>query len=284
MTPDNTIRQELRNLAPTLADYRIEMPYGVPAGYFEQLPDAVIAAIQAVEQPAVPVGYFAALPGLVMSRIREEAAEQASEIENSDPILSETLETLRHQMPYTVPAGYFGELGTLSRLPGAKKMPQAVPANYFEQLPQQVMASVDNDAPSRAKLITMRRSPARWLSLAAAAVLVGVISISLYRYLDGPSNPNSTSTSTVLAQSKHLDSAIVVGTQMTDDAFEQSLKTLSTVDVISYLEKTSSETDMAYLASEVDESKLPNGDQLLLDDQALNQFVQELETTNSTPE
>ncbi len=81
MYSSNPIIQELKEIAPALANASVELPFQAPKGYFEALEPLAL-----VQEPSfvtdsqlpfqVPTGYFEALPETLMSRIKshEEAA------------------------------------------------------------------------------------------------------------------------------------------------------------------------------------------------------------------
>jgi len=130
----------------------------------------------------VPVGYFDALAGTIMTRIKAMEAGTASEELN---ILSPLLAAMSKQTPYSVPVGYFHgleesisyamqtgdgqDLETISPLlNGLKKQnPYTVPEGYFVE---------------KAKVISM--SPVRWMRYAAAAMVIGIVSVSSFFLLN----------------------------------------------------------------------------------------------------
>jgi hypothetical protein len=80
---NNIIIEELREIAPHLAQIQRVNPFTVPVHYFETLPNEVLQSIQVTELQLlaslkkenpfdVPYNYFESLPGKVLNRIREE--------------------------------------------------------------------------------------------------------------------------------------------------------------------------------------------------------------------
>jgi hypothetical protein len=81
---NNIIIEELRQIAPHLAQIQLVNPFTVPVHYFETLQDEVLQKIQSEagttvldslqkENPFdVPYNYFESLPGKILNRIREE--------------------------------------------------------------------------------------------------------------------------------------------------------------------------------------------------------------------
>ena len=144
----------------------------------------------------VPVGYFDALAGTIMTRIKAMEAGTASEELN---ILSPLLAAMSKQTPYSVPVGYFHgleesisyamqtgdgqDLETISPLlNGLKKQnPYTVPEGYFDTLTA-TAATTSAKPVEKAKVISM--SPVRWMRYAAAAMVIGIVSVSSFFLLN----------------------------------------------------------------------------------------------------
>jgi hypothetical protein len=78
-----------------------------------------------------------------------------------------------------------------------------------------------------------------------------------------------------------LDASIEKGAKMNDTQFEQALKSLSDLDITNYLENNGDITDIAILGNNVDEDLLPNQEDYLLDDKALDKYINSLEISTS---
>jgi|GEM_PF-883054 len=102
-----------------------QLPYDLPPGYFEQLPDIIMQHIRednlapgeelqqkgsflpdlrAAFPMEAPEGYFEALPEQIMEHIRNHAGQE-------EPELSPLLAGLKNKLPFTVPEGYFNQSG-----------------------------------------------------------------------------------------------------------------------------------------------------------------------------
>ena len=102
-------------------------------------------------------------------------------------------------MPYTVPEDYFtSTVSDLSRLikdeavPSAladlpRQVPYDVPAGYFDNLSTQILARV---APPKSKVVSLHAR--RWMRVAAAAVVVGLIAAGGIFYLNDRKTVNPT--------------------------------------------------------------------------------------------
>jgi hypothetical protein len=116
MNKPTYIANELKQIAPDV-NWPAETPFTVPAGYFDELPAAILLQIQledlrsgmpAVQQnPTIPAGYFDGLPQSIMQRIKaEEPLSALAELTSLSPFLAE----IPKQVPFTVPDGYFDTL------------------------------------------------------------------------------------------------------------------------------------------------------------------------------
>jgi hypothetical protein len=85
-------KEELEYLSPLLSNVSKEMPYVVPAGYFQSLNESISYAINNADQTS------------------------EKEIESLSPLLS----SLKNKNPYSVPAGYFESLETKTENQQAK--------------------------------------------------------------------------------------------------------------------------------------------------------------------
>lgn len=123
MNKQTYIANELKQIAPAI-NWPAEAPFTVPAGYFEELPAAIMLQIQledlrsgtpAVQQhPTIPAGYFDGLSQTILQRIKaEETNTPQAELESLSPFLA----AIPKQAPFTVPEGYFESLQVNHLLP-----------------------------------------------------------------------------------------------------------------------------------------------------------------------
>jgi len=160
-SPDN-IQDELNGMNSNLPSRAEQNLFSVPEGYFEGLASSVLAKIKGYQKVT--------------------AAEEISE-------LSPLLAGISRTMPYVIPSNYFQ--ATLEELPFLtgedpksailtlveRVTPYQVPSGYFIDLPDGIL---DKVSVSKAKVIPVVRR--RWMRLAAAAVITGIISLSGYFY------------------------------------------------------------------------------------------------------
>ena len=177
MTQKNNILNELKELNSSLSSQTVVNVYVVPEGYFDSLAGILLQKIKASEaadsstelsmvspllagitkQPPhfLPAGYFDRLEEKIMSAIRHHADYQTCEEEIGS--LSPLLSNLKKEMPFHIPEGYFETINPVMQeaLPG-----QARPAKVVSFLNR------------------------RWVRMAAAAVITGLVVISGIRLLN----------------------------------------------------------------------------------------------------
>ena len=127
----------------------------------------------------VPQGYFDGLAASVLAKIKGETLSATEELQQLSPLLA----GISRKMPYSVPNGYFEQLGNEAPflmqdevLPQVlqnadKSMPYLVPNGYFENLPGIILSKVEVKKP-QAKLVSFSRS---WMKYAVAAVITGLV-------------------------------------------------------------------------------------------------------------
>ena len=186
MTQNDNILQELNELKSSLTTATSNNVYTVPVGYFDGLAVQMLNCIKAMN-----------------------AATASEELSYLSPMLS----NISKQMPYTVPSGYFEglgdtliqlvlqnnnylqkesfgqtaheELASLSPLlSGLKKeMPYSVPQGYFEHLTSAISSKEEKIEPTKVVSLSSRT----WIRYAAAAVVVGIITMTGFLLLSGSS-------------------------------------------------------------------------------------------------
>lgn len=149
------ITAELKQIDPLMAQWPVQMPYSVPAGYFDAIADKLLeqASIELVVEKSlaytIPAGYFDQLPGTILAAIHKVEVEQ--ELEELAP----SLNLVSKQMPY------------------AKT---ALPELNME-------AMMERAAMDKIPVIQMPvRKVRKWMPYAAAAVVTGVILATAFLY------------------------------------------------------------------------------------------------------
>lgn len=283
MNRNETILNELNEISPILAKISHVNPFTVPEGYFNHVPQTVLACInEELEGESkidtagdVPPGYFDQLAENILGKIKRQ--EETGEQEHSS-----ILNGLQKINPFEVPAGYFEDLAenitnkvaAEEYLPSilveaGKVNPYQVPGGYFDQLPGRILQSLP--ATTGAKVVTMPIGR-KIFRYAAAAVIAGAVALGGYQLLNKPEGGESVAL--------QLEPGIEQGIKMDDKKFDETLSNLSDEDVLLYLEKNGTEADIAVLANNLDENSLPAEEDYLLDENTLDQFIKDINLKN----
>lgn len=168
MSERNTIQNELNELNSGLNPNSDSTPYSVPEGYFESLATSVLAKVK----------------GEVLVSALEEIVQ-----------LSPLLSGISRKLPFAIPENYFqSNIENLGAFTSEneeslvlsfveKEMPYEAPTGYFANLPEQILERVSD---SGAKVVPIVRR--KWMRLAVAAVVTGIMAISGIVYFNRGGN------------------------------------------------------------------------------------------------
>jgi hypothetical protein len=232
---DNEILNELRQLSLLVADLSRENMLRVPENYFEQLSGIIMLRINSMQPdeafsfhlPAIdknisfsapPAGYFEGFAEKLLIRVKAEAGDNVDqELENLSPFLSK----MKRETPFSVPQNYFKELSDIV-VESAKtidfvddqaenlsplmedlrnKTTYTTPLSYFDNFSGRVLSHIKSES-KIAKIVAIG-SRKTWLRVAAAAIVVGIISTIGFYSLN--KNNQSPTTDPIAALSKLSD-------------------------------------------------------------------------------
>lgn len=288
------ILNELQTLSPLLAGIGNVNIFTVPAGYFELLADDIlkcakeentglfspIAGQSAIME--VPQDYFDSLADNILNKIKAQA-DSVTELKELTPMLY----NIPNKNVFTVPQGYFENLAgnVLNKVTGEEdnatelkelspmlhgiqsKNVFTVPQGYFESLPANIL---DKTKPQQAKVVTMtRRRTTTILKYAVAAVFTGLITLGVFKFIDGKVQPATELAGTV---KKGIEIAKA-------NKFDEELLKIADEDIIKYLQVNGTDVDAALVASTVDEKELPSQEDYLTDDKALDKYLDNIDLT-----
>jgi hypothetical protein len=252
MEKSNEILNELRTISPLLAQMEKVNVFSVPEGYFIDLDEKIATAVflqidKKNNFQKVPEGYFDSLSTKILSRIKEEEESADNEIKS----LSPALHYLKEEEVFTVPEGYFDDLSDriLNKIKG-----------------------------QNAKVVAFD-SVKKWWKYAAAAVVAGIITIAsllVFRTQDSNSGNN-------IASSSDLPAYVQLASQYkTPKQLDRGIASLTDDEIAKYLEKNTTILDDETLTRNTDTKELPTPDDYLLDDNALDNYLQKInaESTN----
>ena len=177
MNSRNIILEELRSLNSGLLIKDLQEPvFSLPENYFEYLADEILKKVKS-----------------------QEISSVTDELKGLSPLLA----GIPRINPYSVPEGYFSNIGnditsavSVDEMPPVlkyigKDLPYDVPEGYFDNLPGDILRKLEKKP---AKVISFTRN--RVFKMAAAAMVAGILMISGFMYfnrdqVDPVNNPES---------------------------------------------------------------------------------------------
>lgn len=281
----NDIWSELKELSPTIAAIEKINPFTVPRGYFNHLANDIFTGIvnekgshpNSFAVTDVPAGYFDSLAGSILTKIKaEESPDAATEIIR----LSPQLFRIKNKPVFEVPPGYFDTLNSsiltkiniedtedaateiMSLSPmlyGIKNEPVfEVPQGYFKNVGNEVLAKVK----PQAKVIAIKSRSRTFFKYAVAAAFTGVMALGVLKFTE---NKNRDTV---------LPVYVTAGLQVQN--IDKELANISDADIAKYLESTGTDVKAAMVANSIDKNDLPSQEDYLLDEQALDKYLQSI--------
>ncbi|MEP7237307.1 MAG: hypothetical protein ABI685_05570 [Ferruginibacter sp.] len=279
------ILNELKALSPTLAAIEKVNVFTVPAGYFEHLATGILMGVEdeigagsnvstVSSLTDVPAGYFDTLATSILAKIKAAGNEDAI---TETGALSPQLFSIKNESTFEVPQGYFDSLADsiLAKIKTADSEDAAAEIralspmlysiqneNIFE-VPQDYFADLSNDILNKVKpqpkVVTMQRRSNNFFKYAVAAAFTGLMALSVFKFT------GKTHEKTVLPD------YVTAGLQVQD--VDQELAKISNADIVKYLEAEGTDVKAAIVANSVDENELPTQEDYLLDDKALDKYL-----------
>lgn len=245
MKSSTEILNELKAISPVLAEIEKVNVFSVPEGYFIGLDEKIATTVflqqdKKAEFQKIPEGYFDSLSSRILSKIKEEEESAEEEIKSISP----ALHYLKEENVFNVPEG------------------------YFDNLSSRILRNIKGE---ETKIVSFN-SARKWWKYAAAAIVAGIITIFSYQLFIPPPSNNS-----VITASSGMPEYIQMASQYkTAIEINQGIASLSDEEIAKYLEKSTTILDDEALIKNTDTKELPTLDDYLLDDNALNNYLQKI--------
>lgn len=279
------ILNELKALSPTIAAIEKVNVFTVPEGYFDYLSVDILMGIETeygsisntsrvVSAAEIPTGYFDTLADSILTKIKAQDAEDAAVEINA---LSPVLFSIKNETTFETPQGYFDSLAdnVLQKIKTQDVVDAAteiralspmlysiqnenvfeVPQGYFEGLSESVLNTVS----PQTKVVSMKRRTTTFFKYAVAAAFTGVMALGVFKF---------TGSST---EKIELPDYVTAGLQVQN--VDQELAQISDTDIVKFLEATGTDVKAAIVANSIDENELPNQEDYLLDEKALDKYL-----------
>ncbi len=211
----------------------------------------------------VPAGYFDHLADDVLAALglkcEEELPGQQVPEGYFDGLADSILSKIRTAEAAETAGGETKRLSPLLHGLQQKRV-YTVPEGYFEGL---ATAILQKRGGGPAKLVGMKwRS--RILKYAAAAVITGVMALGAVRFM--------------VPRTAHQ--LVAMNTHFSNDDFEKGLEGIGDEDIIKYLENSGDGFNTVAISDAVNEKELPSEVDLLLDDNAVDKFLNNINTND----
>jgi hypothetical protein len=268
------ILNELKELSPTLAAMEKVNVFTVPASYFEYIGADVLMRIEKENgfgtntTADVPADYFDTLAASILTKIKTQ--------ENEETALSSELISIQQKNTFEVPQGYFDTLAdtVLAKIKTTETEDAAteiralspmlysiqnqhvfeVPQGYFKNLSSEILDKVV----VQAKVVTMQKRSSSFIKYAVAAAFTGVMALGIFKF-------------TSVDKQVALPNYVTAGLKVQD--VDQELAKISDDDIVKYLEANGTDVKTAMVANSADENELPTQEDYLMDEKALDKYL-----------
>lgn len=147
--------------------------------------------------------------------------------------------------------------------------PYVVPDDYFSSLPYLITKKTSSS--SFFKLLHLTNT-SRKIAASILIFLSGLLSFYFF-YTNSNSSIQKEDTSAIFAEAKQI---------IANNSFEQELAKVDAADIEEYLTSNGHDVNAALVASVENDEEIPNEEDLLMDDQAIDQLYKDLNLSSNT--
>jgi hypothetical protein len=230
------ILNELKELSPTIAAIEKVNVFRVPQGYFEHLGADILMGIETESGSAKNTSPIGDVPAGYFDTLAGSILAKIKTPETED---AATEIRALSPMLYSIQNEHVFE----------------VPTGYFENLSETVLNSVN----PRTKVVTMKRRTTTFFKYAVAAAFTGVMALGVFKFTG---NTN---------EKIELPEYVTAGLKVQD--VDQELAKISDADIVKFLEANGTDVKTAMVAGSIDENELPSQEDYLLDEKALDKYL-----------
>ncbi len=230
------ILNELKELSATIAAIEKVNVFAVPQGYFDHLEADILMGIEIEKGSANTVSAVDEVPSGYFDSLAGSILNKIKILEAED---AATEIRALSPMLYSIQNENVFE----------------VPQGYFEGLSNIVLNSVN----PQAKVVTMKNRTATFFKYAVAAAFTGVMALGVFKFTGNSS------------EKIELPEYVTAGLQVQD--VDQELAKISDADIVKFLEANGTDVKTAIVAGSTDENELPSQEDYLLDEKALDKYL-----------
>ena len=232
----NDILNELKELSPTIAAMEKVHVFTVPPGYFEHLGADILMGIETENGIAKTTASVSDVPAGYFDGLAGSILAKIKTQETED---AATEIRALSPMLYSIQNDHVFE----------------VPAGYFEGLNETVLNTVN----PQAKVVSIKRHTTAFFKYAVAAAFTGVMALGVFKFT---SNTD---------EKIELPAYVTDGLKVQD--VDQELTKISDADIVKFLEANGTDVKTAMVAGSIDEHELPSQEDYLLDEKALDKYL-----------
>lgn len=230
------ILNELKELSPTIAAMEKVNVFTVPQGYFDCLSADILMGIETENGSGNTVSPTADVPAGYFDTLAGSILAKIKTPETEDAV---TEIRALSPMLYSIQNEHVFD----------------VPMGYFEGFSETVLNTVNPPV----KVVSMKRRTSTFFKYAVAAAFTGVMALGVFKFTD-----NST-------EKIELPDYVTAGLQVQD--VDQELAKIADADIVNFLEANGTDVKTAMVAGSIDENELPSQEDYLLDEKALDKYL-----------
>jgi hypothetical protein len=232
----NDILNELEMLSPAIAAMEKVNVFTVPQGYFEHLSADMMTGIETEN-----------------GSIKTPSLAGDVPVGYFDNLAGSILAKIKTQQPADAAA----EIRALSPMLYSIQNEKVyeVPTGYFEGLMEAVLNAVNPPV----QVVNMKRRTAVFFKYAVAAAFTGMMAIGVFKFTGNP------------AEHLELPGYVTDGLKVQD--VDQELDNIEDAEIVKFLEANGTDVKTAMVAGSIDENELPSQEDYLMDDKALDKYL-----------
>jgi hypothetical protein len=235
------ILNELTELSPIIAGIEKINVFTVPDGYFENLSVGILTGI-ATEKKESDFS-FSGFTGndvpqgyfdtLADTILGKIKAQNTEDVSDELRVLSPMLYSIQGENVFEVPQG------------------------YFTGLAEAILARVK---PQQTKVVAISRRSKTFIKYAIAAAFTGVMALGVFKFTNNNKD--------------NVDPIVALGDKIArENRFDEELEKIDDADIVKFLEANGSDVKAALVANSVDENELPSQEDYLMDEKALDKYL-----------
>ena len=242
------ILNELKELSPALAALQNVHVFTVPDGYFEYLSTDILLGIENAHGSATlsssEIGRdipVGYFDSLAGSILNKIKAQDVEDAAAEIRTLSPMLYSIQNENVFEVPQGYFKNL----------------------------TESVVNKVNPQPKVISLQRRSSTFLKYAVAAAFTGMMALGVFKFT------NKTDVDFTIT----LPEYVTAGLKVND--VDSELAKIADADIVKFLEADGTDIKAAVVANSIDKNELPSEEDYLMDEKALDKYLNSINIDNS---